>query len=178
VKNFKLYEEFLNESAWYPTFKAQGECINAKDRVTLQELEQIAYYFKNIFLMRDVRVGKIKIAPPNVSSYSAGETVEKYGVTGKGTTNLYEEVFSYYWKDGDSEIERGWVGKMITKGSSPGQFMSPIQFLECVEMHHLYSFAWIESTSKSHLSTMSSQMEKIALQGPRRGTITSKKYGL
>jgi len=44
MNKFKLYEEFLNET-WYPTFKAQGEYINKKDRVSLEELEKIALIF-------------------------------------------------------------------------------------------------------------------------------------
>lgn len=170
------YREFLNESeSWYPTFKAQGEYIDKIDHVSGAELKQIAEFLSDIFHMNDVKVGKIQTIP-DTSSYTRGETTEKYGVVGT-MEDIENTTFSYYWKEGD-EHERGWVGKMYTEGRSPGQFMSPFQFLECVEMHYFYSHKWIEDTSDRHLKIMRDVMEKLAIQSPRRGKIIGKKYGI
>ena len=51
IKQFKEFLKSMNESSstWYPSFKAQGECINKKDAVTLEELNKIAYYFKEFY---------------------------------------------------------------------------------------------------------------------------------
>jgi hypothetical protein len=176
----KRFQDFLNESTWYPTFKAQGEFINKKDLVSKEELEKIAHYFINIYKMENVQVGKIKTVP-DASSYSRGETAEKYGVSGVRNWPS-EEEFVYYWKESTDpefkDIESGWVGRLIMKGKSPGHFMSPFQFLECVEMHYFYSHEWIEPVSKQHLEEMKREMEKLAIQSPRRGKIIGKKYGL
>lgn len=180
MKKFKLYEEFLNESTWYPTFKAQGEFINKKDHVTMAELEKIAHYFMSFYKMNNIQVGKIKILP-DASSYTSGETVERYGVSGIRNW-LSEEQFIYYWKDSSdpelSDLESGWVGKMVMKSKSPAQFMSPFQFLECVEMHYLYSHEWIEPVSKKHLEQIEREMNRLVMQSPRKVSIVSKKYGL
>lgn len=173
----KLFEEFLNET-WYATFKAQGEFIGKKDNVCLEELEKIAWILEHMFNMRNVQCGKIK-ATPDTSSYTRGETVEKYGVVGtcQGYSN---EEFCYYWKQSTSadpelqELESGWVGRAYLKGKSPGQFMSPFEFLECVVMHFFYN----DPKREDHLFLIKRSMEKLAMKSPRRGRIMGNKYGL
>jgi len=179
MNKFKLYEEFLNET-WYPTFKAQGEYINKKDRVSLEELEKIAYFLENICDMKDVQYGKIK-ATPDTSSYTRGETVEKYGVI--GTCQGYSfysrpnEKFCYYWKQSTStdpelqELESGWIGRAYLEGKSPGHFMSPFEFLECVLMHLYYN----DPKREEYLSTVKQAMDKLGMSSPRKGTIAAKK---
>lgn len=186
MKRFKLYEEFLNESTWYPTFKAQGEFINKKDHVTIEELEKIAYYLDTFYKMENIQIGKIKTVP-NTSSYTKGETVEKYSVSGIRICMPSNEEFVYYWKESSdpelTDLESGWVGKLVMKGKSPGQFMSPFQFLECVEKHYLFDYAWgsgsnREIVSDNHLKEMNQVMHSLALKSPRRGKIIGNKYGL
>jgi hypothetical protein len=182
----KQFEDFLksmneNSSSWYPTFKAQGECINKKDAVTLEELNKIAYYFKEFYKMSDIQVGEID-KEPDKSSYTKGETEKSFGVIGQRNDWFSPISFCYYWKQSSDpeleDIESGWVGRAYMKNKAPGQFMSPFQFLECVEMDYFYSNSWIEPTKDEHLSEMKKEMEKLALQSPRRGKITGGKYGL
>ena len=176
----KLFEEFLNET-WYPTFKAQGEFISKKDNVSLEELEKIAWFLEHMFKMRNVQYGKIK-ATPDTSSYTRGETVEKYGVIGKNSSSWghHDEEFCYYWKQSTStdpelqELESGWVGRAYLEGKSPGQFMSPSEFLECVTMHFFYN----DPKREDHLFITKRAMERLAMNSPRRGRILGNKYGL
>lgn len=167
IKNFK---EFLNENkTWYPTFKAQGEYINKKDSVTTEELQKIAYYFNKIYKMDNIKIGKLENG--------------SYGVSGEASSSLkpYYKRFQYYWKaSSDSEledIESGWLGKGIGDKIA-GQFMSPFEFLECVEMDYFYSNVFQEDESKKRLAEMKSVMGKLAMQSDRRINIISKKFGL
>jgi len=183
ISDFEGFLKSMNESnsTWYPTFKAQGECINRKDSVTLEELNKIAYYFKEFYKMDNIQVGEID-KTPDKSSYTKGETEKAFGVIGYRKDSFSFTSFCYYWKASTDpeleDIESGWVGRAYMKERSPGQFMSPYQFLECVEMDYLYSYAWIEPVSKEHLEEMKSEMAKLALKSPRRGRITGTRYGL
>lgn len=183
ISDFESFLKSMYESSgsWYPTFKAQGEFINKKDDVTLEELEKIAYYFKNIYKMNNVQVGEIN-KTPDTSSYSRGETVKAYGVIGERVEWGNDTSYCYFWKQStDPEIgylESGWVGKTYMKEKSPGQFMSPFQFLECIEMDYFFSHEWIKSESDEHLLEFKKEMEKLALKSPRRGRIAGNKYGL
>jgi hypothetical protein len=174
----KDFHSFLNESSsWYPTFKAQGEVIDRKDDVNIDELEKIGLYFSRIFTMDDVKVGKIQRTPDG--TYHESQTVESYGVIGKRytTASRNPEVFTYYWREGTSSLEQGWIGRLDMEGRSPRQFMSPLQFLECVEMHYLYSYAWIEQTSIEHKKLFSREMNAL-LSGRRKTKYVTGQYGL
>jgi hypothetical protein len=168
IKNFK---EFLNEnSSWHATFKAQGDYINKKDLVTTEELEQIAYYFKEFYKMDNIKVGELDYG--------------LYGVSGDVSNHLkaYFESFRYYWKSSEDpeleDIESGWVGNAFKHDKTVGHFMSPFQFLECVEKDYFFLNAWGENISKQHLSEMESVMGKLAMKSKRRGTIIGRKFGL
>jgi hypothetical protein len=133
--------------------------------------------------MKDVQYGKIK-ATPDTRSYTRGETVEKYGVI--GTCQGYSfysrpnEEFCYYWKQSTSTdpelqaLESGWIGRAYLENKSPGQFMSPYEFLECVLMHFFYN----DPKREDHLFIVKQAMEKQTKETPSRGTEMAKKFAI
>lgn len=182
IKNF---QNFLNESEWYATFKAQGEILDRKDDVSTEELQKIASYFSEIFGMENVKVGEIEKLPAKVDK-NTNVAVKVYGVRGdrKGPE---KESFYYFWRPSSdteaADLEASWIGKITyTKDGEHfpthmGQFMSPLQFLECVEMHYRYSHAWIEPVSNAHIEKFNQEMNDL-LQGRRKTWHTSKKFGI
>ena len=175
----KSFETFLNESSWFPNFKSLGEFIGSKDAVSVAELEKIGYYLRNFFEIDNITVGQIKRTPDR-GSYSSGETVDGYGVKGITLIGREEATFTYYWKEVENsefpELENGWLGRLDSivggAGRHPRQFMSPQQFIECVGNYY------VGYVTQTQLDTMRKEMEKLALQSPRRGRISGKKYGL
>jgi len=190
---FMSYDQFrqqfgqLHESIWYPTFKAQGEFLDRKDDVSVEELEKIAFYFKEIYKMKDVHVGEFVVFPAKVKG--RGEVEKVYGVTGKMNSWLDDTTFYYYWKASDDpdpemkSLEEGWVGKMSIKEAGKHfpkdlrHFMSPLQFLECVEMHYFYSSKWNTLENDEHLSMFNKEMTAL-LRGRTKTRHNSKKFGL
>jgi hypothetical protein len=136
--------------------------------------------------MKDIHVGEFVKFPARV--IDKGETEKVYGVIGKEDSTFEPCTFCYFWKTSvDPELrslEEGWIGRMEYKengehfSKSLAHFMSPFQFLECVEMHYRFSSRWSGETSDKHLETFKREMEKLALQSSRRGKIAGNKYGL
>jgi hypothetical protein len=180
IRNF---EDFLKESEtrrWYPDFKTQGEFIGSKDAVSVAELEKIGFYMKNFFKITNTTVGNIKRTPDS-GSYSSGDTIDAYGVRGTITMGREESTYTYYWREVENsefpDLENGWIGRLDSQiggaGRHPRQFMSPLQFLECLSYQSSLKYI-----TNSDMDTIRREMENLALQSPRRGRIAGKKYGL
>jgi hypothetical protein len=167
-----------NSNTWYATFKAQGEIIDKKEDVSKDELDKIAYYFKEFFSLKDVSIGQVSnnIKYKNIF----------FGIS--ATQNIYGDthIYTYYYRPGSGNLDPGWIGSLtIIHGSyrMPAtnmymQFMSPAQFLECVEMDMFYASSWSDDINKKHIEDIHIKMYELSLKSPRKHKIVGKKYGI